>query len=159
MAVMVTGGAGYIGSHVVRLLQQRGDDVVIVDDMSNGVRSRVEGLPIVEVDLASSQAPDVLRGVFAEYSVDSVIHFAAKKQVGESVERPLWYYQQNVGGLTNLLQAMEDARIETLVFSSSAAVYGMPDVDMVRETTDCHPINPYGHTKLIGEWPVSYTHL
>ena len=106
MAVMVTGGAGYIGSHVVRLLQQRGDDVVIVDDMSNGVRSRVEGLPIVEIDLASPQAPDVLREVFAEYRVDSVIHFAAKKQVGESVERPLWYYQQNVGGLTNLLQAM-----------------------------------------------------
>ncbi len=152
MAVMVTGGAGYIGSHVVRLLKQRGDDVVIVDDMSNGVRSRVEGLPVVEVDLASPQAPEALRGVFADYSVDSVIHFAAKKQVGESVERPLWYYQQNVGGLTNLLQAMEDSGIETLVFSSSAAVYGMPDVEMVRETTDCHPINPYGHTKLIGEW-------
>ena len=84
--------------------------------------------------------------------VTAVIHFAARKQVGESVERPAWYYQQNVGGLANMLLAMETAGVKQMIFSSSAAVYGMPPVEVVPEDIDCRPINPYGETKLIGEW-------
>lgn len=154
MAVLVTGGAGYIGSHVVRLLAERGDDVVIVDDMSNGIASRISGHAIERIDLAAPDAEDALVSVMQEHDVEAVIHFAAKKQVGESVERPVWYYRQNVSGLANLLAALERQDVERLVFSSSAAVYGMPDVSMVEEDIDCRPINPYGQTKLIGEWMI-----
>ncbi|MGO1921276.1 MAG: UDP-glucose 4-epimerase GalE [Microbacterium sp.] len=154
MTVLVTGGAGYIGSHVVRLLAARGDDVVIVDDMSNGIASRIEGFPLEQVDLAASDAEERLDAVMRKHAVDSVIHFAAKKQVAESVQHPVWYYRQNVGGLANLLSAMERADVRTIVFSSSAAVYGMPDVNLVAEDTLCQPINPYGQTKLIGEWMI-----
>ncbi len=87
-----------------------------------------------------------------EHAVDSVIHFAARKQVGESVARPAYYYQSNLGGMANLLTAMEAAGVDRLVVSSSAAAYGMPDVDLVREDGPAQPINPYGETKLVGEW-------
>ncbi|MCI2237849.1 UDP-glucose 4-epimerase GalE [Paenibacillus sp. TRM 82003] len=152
MSVLVTGGAGFIGSHVVRLLQQRGDDVVVVDDLSNGRAERVGDSPLVRVDLAAEGAQEVLRAAFTEHSVDAVVHFAARKQVGESVERPARYWQQNVGGQANLLQAMQDAGVGRLVFSSSAATYGAPQVDVVREDGPAEPINPYGQTKLVGEW-------
>ena len=151
---MVTGGAGYIGSHVVRLLQERGDDVVIVDDMSNGLESRVAGLPIARIDLSSAQAEAQLIELITARNVDSVIHFAAKKQVGESVEKPIWYYRQNVNGLANLLAALTATGVKNLVFSSSAAVYGMPGRLTVPEDISCEPINPYGETKLIGEWMI-----
>ncbi|MGO1312963.1 MAG: NAD-dependent epimerase/dehydratase family protein, partial [Brevibacterium aurantiacum] len=154
MSVLVTGGAGYIGSHVVRLLSERGDEVLVVDDLSTGIEARVTGLPIVSLDLASADAEDRLVAAIEENSVDSIIHFAAKKQVGESVEEPIMYYRQNIGGLTNVLAAAERTGIESLVFSSSAATYGMPDVEMVAEDLDCRPINPYGQTKLIGEWMI-----
>ena len=154
MAVLVTGGAGYIGSHVVRLLTDRGDDVLVVDDFSTGIASRVNGLPVVDLDLAAADAEDRLVAAIEEHGVDSIIHFAAKKQVGESVEEPIMYYRQNIGGLTNVLAAVERTGITSLVFSSSAATYGMPDVDMVGEDLDCRPINPYGQTKLIGEWMI-----
>lgn len=154
MAVLVTGGAGYIGSHVVRLLEERGDAVLVVDDLSNGIPDRVPGHPLVQIDLASASAEDALFEAMKEHQVDSVIHFAAKKQVGESVEKPIWYYRQNVGGLANLLSAMGRASVNNLVFSSSAAVYGMPDVPAVDEDIECRPINPYGQTKLIGEWMI-----
>ncbi|WP_420097655.1 NAD-dependent epimerase/dehydratase family protein, partial [Brevibacterium sediminis] len=142
MAVLVTGGAGYIGSHVVRLLTERGDDVLVVDDFSTGIDARVEGLPVVNLDLAGADAEERLVSAIREHGVDSIIHFAAKKQVGESVEEPVMYYRQNIGGLTNILAAVEATGIESLVFSSSAATYGMPDVDMVPEDLDCRPINP-----------------
>lgn len=154
MAVLVTGGAGYIGSHVVRLLAERGDDVVVVDDFSTGIDARVQGRPVVNLDLAAADAEERLVSAIKEHGVDSIIHFAAKKQVGESVEEPVMYYRQNIGALTNILAAVEAAGIESLVFSSSAATYGMPDVDMVPEDLDCRPINPYGQTKLIGEWMI-----
>ena len=154
MTVLVTGGAGYIGSHVVRLLAERGDEVVIVDDMSNGIASRVSGHAIEEIDLAASDAEEALVSVMQRHGVEAVIHFAAKKQVGESVERPVWYYRQNVNGLANLLAAIDRQGVERLVFSSSAAVYGIPDVNLVEEDIDCRPINPYGQTKLIGEWMI-----
>lgn len=154
MSVMVTGGAGYIGSHVVRLLRERGDEVVIVDDLSNGIPERVAGLPLERIDLSAPEAEASLTDAMLTHGVDSVIHFAAMKQVGESVERPLWYYRQNVAGLANLLAAIGDAGVNRLVFSSSAAVYGMPDRLTVPEDIDCRPINPYGQTKLIGEWMI-----
>lgn len=152
MSVLVTGGAGYIGSHVVRLLQQRGEEVVVVDDLSNGRTERIGDAPVVQVDLAREAAPELLAKAFTDHSVDAVIHFAARKQVGVSVQQPALYWQQNVGGGANLLQAMADAQVGKLVFSSSAATYGAPDVDLVREDGPAEPINPYGQTKLVGEW-------
>lgn len=154
MSTLVTGGAGYIGSHVVRLLEQRGEQVVVVDDLSNGIPARVPNATLVELDLSAADAESRLRAAMEEHAVTAVIHFAAKKQVGESVERPLWYYRNNVEGLANLLAAMDAAGVTTMVFSSSAAVYGMPDVGIVPEKIDCRPINPYGQTKLVGEWMI-----
>ena len=152
MSILVAGGAGYIGAHVVRLLLERGDRVIVVDDLSYGTPDRVEGAELVQLDVASGEAVDVLTDVMEQRGVTAVIHFAARKQVGESVARPGWYYQQNVGGLANMLLAMERARVEQMIFSSSASVYGMPPVEVVPEDIDCRPINPYGETKLIGEW-------
>lgn len=152
MTILVTGGAGYIGAHVVRLLHERGDEVVVVDDLSTGARSRVGDATVIELDVASAGAQEVLAAALREHEVDAVIHFAARKQVGESVERPTYYYQQNVGGLTNVLAAMEEVGVHKLVFSSSAATYGMPSVSVVEEKLHAEPINPYGETKLVGEW-------
>ncbi|WP_136706699.1 UDP-glucose 4-epimerase GalE [Agromyces sp. H66] len=152
MTVLVTGGAGYIGAHVVRLLVERGTRVVVVDDVSTGARDRVSGAPLEALDLTDVRAADRLVDIAERHDVDAIIHLAAKKQVGESMLRPTWYYRQNVGGLANVLDAVERAGIERFVFSSSAAVYGAPDRAVVDETVDTAPINPYGETKLIGEW-------
>ncbi|TRW45899.1 UDP-glucose 4-epimerase GalE [Georgenia yuyongxinii] len=152
MSTLVIGGAGYIGAHVVRLLLERGEDVVVVDDLSTGAADRVGRATLAELDVAGPGAQESLEKLMAERGVTAVVHFAAKKQVGESVARPAWYYQQNVGGLANVLAAMENADVKHMIFSSSAATYGMPDVALVTEDTDCRPINPYGETKLIGEW-------
>ena len=96
MSILVAGGAGYIGAHVIRLLLERGEEVVVVDDLSYGTPERVKGAELVELDVASGQAPEALAEVMSSRGVAAVIHFAARKQVGESVERPAWYYQQNV---------------------------------------------------------------
>jgi len=152
MSVLVTGGAGYIGSHVTRLLQQRGDKVVVVDNLSSGFQNRIDGAPLIQLDLSDDASTKLIVEALHDHNVDSVIHFAAQKQVGVSVEQPEYYYRQNIGGMTNLLSAMREAEVKKLVFSSSAATYGMPDVDTVTEDTVCAPINPYGETKLIGEW-------
>ncbi|WP_432542498.1 UDP-glucose 4-epimerase GalE [Kineococcus sp. SYSU DK002] len=152
MSVLVTGGAGYIGSHVVRLLQQRGTDVVVVDDLSNGRPERVGDAPVVQVDLATDAAVPALTAAVAEHGVEAVIHFAARKQVGQSVAEPARYWSQNVGGTANLLLAMEAGKVDRLVFSSSAATYGAPGSAVVREDGPAEPINPYGQTKLVGEW-------
>lgn len=152
MSIMVIGGAGYIGAHVVRLLQQRGDKVVVVDDLSYGTADRVGDSKLVQLDVANTASIEPLINTMMDEDVTAVIHFAARKQVGESVQRPAWYYQQNVGGLANVMLAMEETGVKQMIFSSSAAVYGMPPVEVVEEDIDKHPINPYGETKLIGEW-------
>lgn len=152
MTILVTGGAGYIGAHVLRLLQLRADQVVVVDNLSTGRASRVGDSKLFRMDLGSPDAIPHLETVIREEAVESVIHIAALKQVGESVTDPLRYYQQNVGGMVNLLTAMQNTAVRRLVFSSSAAAYGMPNLPTVDELTPCAPINPYGESKLIGEW-------
>lgn len=152
MSILVTGGAGYIGSHVVRLLQEQGQQVVVIDNLSSGKPSRIGNAKLVELDLAAENATDELTALLRSEQVTGVIHLAARKQVGESVSKPEWYFEQNIGGMAHLLEAMNEVGVDRLVFSSSAATYGMPAVDYVAEDYDCKPINPYGQTKLIGEW-------
>ena len=153
---LVTGGAGYIGAHVVRHLQRSGRAVAVIDNLSTGLRSKVaDGVPFVEGSVADRAR---LKETFANYPITGVLHLAAKKAVGESVERPLWYWEENVGSLQVLLEEMVAAGIAQFVYSSSAAVYGQPDsTDLITELSDCRPINPYGATKLAGEWMTSAT--
>ena len=151
MRVLVTGGSGFIGAHICRLLVERGDTAVIVDDFASGVRARVDGMPAHELDLAEPGATLALARVMRDEGVEAVIHLAARKQVGESVARPLWYHQQNGGALTAVLEAMLATGVRDLVFSSSAAVYGDAD-GIVAEDSQTVPVNPYGETKLAGEW-------
>lgn len=152
MSILVTGGAGYIGSHVVRLLLEQGQKVVVIDNLSSGLTSRIGAAKLVELDLAAEEATDKLTALMRAEQVSAVIHLAARKQVGESVTKPEWYFEQNIGGMAHLLEAMHEVGVDRLVFSSSAATYGMPDTDFVNEDFNCKPINPYGQTKLIGEW-------
>ena len=155
MSVLVTGGAGYIGSHVARLLTEAGTEVIIVDDLSTGKESRVSGLTSYRMDLAEPSAVAELEQLMTKHKVASVIHLAALKQVGASVENPEEYFNKNLGGQANLLLAMRSTGVKKLVFSSSAAAYGVPDVELVSEDENTSPINPYGQTKLIGEWMVA----
>lgn len=148
----MTGGAGYIGSHVARILSQNGTQVIIVDNLSTGLDSRVSGLPSLNLELSDASAVAVLERLIQEHKVTAVVHLAALKQVGESVEKPEEYFSKNLSGQANLLSAMKNTGVKKFVFSSSAASYGVPDVDLVAETQIPAPINPYGQTKLIGEW-------
>ncbi|MCW7946364.1 UDP-glucose 4-epimerase [Streptomyces hygroscopicus] len=152
MTWLITGGAGYIGAHVVRAMTEAGERAVVYDDLSTGIAERVpSNVPLV---VGSTLDGELLRRTLTEHSVTGVVHLAAKKQVGESVELPLHYYRENVEGLRVLLEAVTDIGVPSFVFSSSAAVYGMPDVDLVTEETPCAPMSPYGETKLVGEWLV-----
>ena len=151
MSVLVVGGAGYIGAHVVRLLRDDGVDVVVVDDLSNSSAERVGDATLVQLDISTPEASSAIAQVLRDHRVEAVIHFAAKKQVGESVEKPLYYYRQNIGGLVNVLDAMQRENVKKMIFSSSAAVYGAPAETVVTEDSPTAPINPYGETKLIGE--------
>jgi len=147
---LVTGGAGYIGAHVVQALQAQGERAVVLDDLSTGERARVPGDAVfVQGSILDA---DVVRRTLTEHSVAGIIHIAAKKQVGESVENPLLYYRENVEGTRQLLEAAVDAGVESFVFSSSAATYGMPDVEVVDEDSATVPMSPYGTSKLICEW-------
>jgi len=147
---LLTGGAGYIGAHVCAALRAADRDVVVLDDLSTGMPDKLPSdVPLVE---ASVLDRDAVLAALREHEVAGVVHLAAKKAVNESVERPLWYWQQNVEGLRSLLDAVSEAGVESFAFSSSAAVYGEPDVDVVSEDTPCAPMSPYGTTKLAGEW-------
>lgn len=153
MSILITGGAGYIGTHLLHELTDH--DVVIVDDFSTGLRERAGDRPVVELNLADDDAATRLEAAMREHDVTAVVHFAARKQVGESVEKPIYYYRQNVLGMMNLLDAMEAADVKELVFSSSAASYGLPHDGYdgpVAESALDNPISPYGETKLVCEW-------
>jgi len=147
MRVLVTGGAGYIGSHAVRALADAGHEVVVLDDLSTGHRAAVDGRArLFEADLRDRRALDeVLPGV------DAVVHFAARSVVSESVRRPLDYWDVNLTGSLALLRAMSDHGVRRLVFSSTAATYGIPDRMPITEDVDQRPINPYGASKLAVE--------
>jgi len=147
---MVTGGAGYIGSHVVHAFREQGMDVVVVDDLSSGHAEFVPaGLPFVRASILDTSA---VEAALREHRVDGVVHLAGFKYAGVSVQRPLYTYEQNVTGTVSLLRAMRQADVGAIVFSSSAAVYGTPETDLVTETTPTRPESPYGESKLIGEW-------
>jgi UDP-glucose 4-epimerase len=148
MTWLVTGGAGYIGAHVVAAMRRKGVDVVVLDDLSTGDPARLGDVPLVRGSVLDSA---LLDDVIRSHGVRGVVHIAAKKQVEESVRRPLFYYRENVEGLRTLLEAATAGGVASFVFSSSAAVYGAPDVDVVDERTECRPVNPYGTTKLVGE--------
>ena len=155
MNILVTGGAGYIGSHTCLALLQAGHQVTVLDNLCNGsavALQRVQdltgqALTFIHGDIRN---PDDLRRAFAE-PIDAVIHFAALKAVGESCEKPLDYFDNNIGGTITLLQAMRAAAVKTLVFSSSATVYGQPDAVPVTEDAPLRVTNPYGRTKLVME--------
>ncbi|MDF0514666.1 UDP-glucose 4-epimerase GalE [Agromyces sp. H3Y2-19a] len=150
MSWLVTGGAGYIGAHVVRAFAAKGIDTVVVDDLSSGRRGFVaDGTPFVQGSILDGR---LLESTLERYDVRGVVHLAGFKYAGVSVQRPLHTYQQNVTGTSTLLAAMESKDVSRIVFSSSAAVYGTPDVDLVTESTPKHPESPYGESKLIGEW-------
>ena len=146
--VLVTGGAGYIGAHVAAELLKAGYSVRVYDDFSNGLHKRVDGSfrDIVEGDILDRE-----KLIQAMHGVDAVIHLAAKKAVEESVNNPLKYYENNVGGTLNLLAAMSLKGVKKIVFSSSAAVYSPNDKDAVEETDPTVPLSPYGATKLLSE--------
>ncbi|MEU5582931.1 UDP-glucose 4-epimerase GalE [Streptomyces huasconensis] len=155
MTWLITGGAGYIGAHVVRAMTEAGERAVVYDDLSTGIAGRLPAeVPLVT---GSTLDADLVARTLKDHAVTGVVHLAAKKQVGESVEQPLRYYHQNMEGLRVLLEAVVEAGVPSFVFSSSAAVYGMPDVDLVTEETPCLPMSPYGETKLAGEWLVRAT--
>lgn len=148
MNILVTGGAGYIGSHTVRLLEKEGHQVVVYDNLVKGHKAAIKGSIFVEGSIFDSK---LLTDTIKKYSISSVVHFAAFSLVGESIDKPRDYYYNNVGGTLNLLNVMLDNGVKKLVFSSTAAVYGEPKEVPILEDTPKNPTNVYGRTKLIME--------
>ena len=152
MTWLITGGAGYIGAHVVERTLASGREVLVLDDLSSGIAERLSNKAhLIQTSLQDKAG---INRVFENANLTGVVHLAAKKRVGESVERPDYYWQENVVGLQNLIDAVKRHGVRNFVFSSSAAVYGQPDVSpgtLITEPTPCSPINPYGATKLEGE--------
>lgn len=156
--ILVTGGTGYIGSHTVVELQSSGFEVVIVDNLSNSniqVLDRIEKISGIRPAFENVDCTDycAMNRVFVKYSdVRAIIHFAASKAVGESVEKPLLYYRNNIGSLLNLMQLILEYKVKSIVFSSSCTVYGQPDILPVTESAPVKkPLSPYGNTKKMGE--------
>jgi UDP-glucose 4-epimerase len=148
MSILVTGGAGYIGSHVVRQLGERGESVVVLDNLSTGYRSAVLHGQLVIGDTADRE---LVARLLKEHQIDTVMHFAAHTIVPESVADPLKYYGNNTSATRNLLQCCRDAGVKQFVFSSTAAVYGLPASGVASEDSPTAPINPYGSSKLMSE--------
>jgi UDP-glucose 4-epimerase len=150
MAWLVTGGAGYIGAHIVRAFADQGLAAVVIDDLSSGHRDFVDdGVPFY---LGNVNDTEVLDRIFTEHEIAGVVHLAGFKYAGVSVSKPLHTYTQNVSGMIALLAAMAEHRVARFVFSSSAAVYGTPETGLVTEATPTRPESPYGESKLVGEW-------
>lgn len=146
MAVLVLGGAGYIGSHMVDRLVEAGRDVVVVDNLVTGHRQAVPtSVPFYEVDIRDKAA---LSAVFEQENIEAVVHFAASSIVPESMTNPLKYFDNNTGGMITLLEVMEEFGVKNIVFSSTAATYGIPEHSPIKETDPQVPINPYGESKL-----------
>jgi len=148
-SILVTGGAGYIGSHVVRQLVERGERVVVLDNLSSGYRSAVLGAPLV---VGNTGDPEAVDRVLADHAIETVMHFAAHTVVPESVANPLKYYGNNTAATRTLLERCDRAGVRHFVFSSTAAVYGIPESGLASEDTPTSPINPYGLSKLMSEW-------
>jgi len=153
--ILVTGGAGYIGSHAVKALKAAGFEPLIFDNFSTGHQSFVRGTPAFEGDVCHF---DDLKKVFAEYSIDGVMHFAGKALVGESVANPEEYYRVNLVGGLNLLRMMKRCGVKNIIFSSTCATYGTPKEVPIREDHPQNPINPYGDTKLAFERALRWFH-
>jgi UDP-glucose 4-epimerase len=147
--ILVTGGAGYIGSHVVLQLRARGEQVVVLDNLSTGFRQSVLDVPLVEAEVGDRER---MLETMRKYGVDTVMHFAARTIVPESVEDPLRYYGNNTCATRNLLQCCVETGVKHFVFSSTAAVYGILETGLAREDSPTAPINPYGTSKLMSEW-------
>jgi UDP-glucose 4-epimerase len=147
--VLVTGGAGYVGSHVVLQLRARGEHVVVLDNLATGFRQAVLDAPLVVGDVGDRA---LLERTLAEYGVGAVLHFAAHTIVPESVREPLRYYDNNTCATRNLLAACLQADVRQFVFSSTAAVYGVPEKGVAYEDSRLAPLNPYGASKLMSEW-------
>lgn len=148
MSILVTGGAGYIGSHTVVKLLSHGEEVVVLDSLKTGHREAVLGGTLIEGDIRDGELLDRL---FREHEIEAVIHFAASSLVGESVVKPLDYYDNNLMGTYSLLSAMVRHGVKKIVFSSTAATYGEPQRIPIEEEDETHPTNPYGETKLAME--------
>ncbi|WP_273832055.1 UDP-glucose 4-epimerase GalE [Guptibacillus sedimenti] len=145
MAILVTGGAGYIGSHTVMYLQEQNEDVVVLDNLTKGHEQAVLNVPLYQGDLTDGK---VIDQIFADHEIDSVIHFAASSLVGESVTNPLEYYRNNVAGSHALVSKLVEHDVKYIVFSSTAATYGNPERTPIEEDDVTNPTNPYGETKL-----------
>ncbi|HAI97148.1 MAG TPA: UDP-glucose 4-epimerase GalE, partial [Methylococcaceae bacterium] len=147
-SILVTGGAGYIGSHVVKLLGERGENVVILDNLSTGFKSAVLYGTFIQGNTGDTE---LVNRILHEHNIDSVLHFAAHTIVPESVENPLKYYQNNTCSTRNLLECCSKAGVKNFIFSSTAAVYGELETGFASEETPKAPINPYGSSKLMSE--------
>ncbi|WP_214892773.1 UDP-glucose 4-epimerase GalE [Exiguobacterium sp. H66] len=147
--ILVVGGAGYIGSHVVKKLLDSGKNVVVLDNLTTGHRNSIDARAnFLEGDIGSNQKLDEL---FSKYEIESVMHFAASSLVGESVENPAKYYENNVSNTLTLLTKMMEYNVKKFIFSSTAATYGLTEDEMITEKTTLNPINPYGRSKLMIE--------
>jgi UDP-glucose 4-epimerase len=147
--ILVVGGAGYIGSHAVKCLLDHNQDVVVLDNLSTGHSEAVDKRAIFKK--GDIKDANVLTNIFENYPISGVIHFASNCYVGESIMEPLKYYENNVAGTISLLKLMKMHQVTNLIFSSTCAVYGNPDVEKINESTPTAPINPYGHSKLMIE--------
>ena len=146
--ILVTGGAGYIGSHVVKQLQKKGFDVIVFDNFSTGNRGAVKNVAVVEGDLQNTKDIEKL---FETHKFDAVMHFAGSIKVPESVENPIKYYKNNTLASLNLIDACQRNKVQHFIFSSTAAVYGIPEGGIAFENSKLNPINPYGRSKLMTE--------